>query len=397
MSHGPAPRRPAPRRARPPGAAGQPKEGAPPFDGPLDQLEAWFEVLGPPRFPDESPASLDAVLPIHARAGFMALLLARTEATEASGVVLPFEAFLRANGLDLLDRLLLLALLRNAHDPQGEKGIKALRLFHATGADTLARRHEVVRRLEEEGRLRDVGAVQSVPDDYLCERRYRLAPHLVEPLTTGGGDPEGIPVLSGDPIQDLEEVAHGVERLCDALLMQYPQTQTIWSTPIPGGPGWDHMGVRRRKLAARLEASARVQADPIGAEIRRLGLEGEERLVWASLVRDSQTDEPGMPVPQALRLAGRHPDPDAAAARLLGPESKLARADALRFNRRDGSLLSMAVWLSREARARVIPWPRTAFLVRGASREEGGTLSRVGFDSSGELQRDHAAARGGDR
>lgn len=399
MPHRPAARRTSPRRARPPGTSGEPKKGpaAPPFDGPLDHLEAWFEVLGPPRFPDENPAALDAVLPIHSRAGFLALLLARTEATEAAGVALPFEAFLRENGLDLLDRLILLALLRHAHDPQADRGMRAIRLIHATGADTLARRHEVLHRLEEEGRLRDLAAVQSIPDALVGARSYRLAPHLVEPLTTGSGDPEGLPEISPDPIEALEQLVFDVLRLSEAVLMRYPATETIWNAARKGAPGWDHTGYRRFRLTARLEASARTEGDPFGAEIRRLALEGEERLAWAFLVADSQSDEVGLAVPQVLRMAGRHPDPHGAAERLLGPGSKLGRSDALRFNRRDGPLVAKAVWLSRDARSRVIPWPKSAFLVKGASEEEAGTVARVGFDSSGEARKDQAAARGSGR
>ncbi len=71
-------------------------------------------------------------------------------------------------------------------------------------------------------------------------------------------------------------------------------------------------------LAARLEASYRQETDAIGAELRRLDLTGDERLVWAVLFLESSAKEVGLAVPYLLSFSGWHDDAEAAAERLLG-------------------------------------------------------------------------------
>jgi hypothetical protein len=219
----------------------------------------------------------------------------------------------------------------------------------------------------------------------------------VEPLTTGAGDPEGLPRISEDATEALQELRFEVARVVEAVGMDSTKPIVMWQAPAEGREGWDPVALRRRRLAARLEASVRCATSPAGAEIRRLGLEGDERLAWAFLLHDAQADPVGVAVPLLVRFAGRFRDPEAEARRLVGPGSKLAGGDCVRFNRSDGPFLGRLVWLSREASMRVVPWSRDAFVVRMTTDGEpvAGATRRLGFDVGGAMKEDRAAAAAG--
>lgn len=377
------PRPPVPRRTRPPRRAAPRRRapGAEPFPDAFAYLDAWFDLLGPPYLENESAAALAAIPPFDERAARLAVVAARTDSSLSAGVTLPLEAFVRENGLDALDRLLLLALLRHAHDPIGDAGLAPIRLLRAVGADTLARRHAVLSRLEEGGALRDLAAVESRPDETLGARAYRLAPHLVDPLTTGCGRLDGRPDVPANPLESLAALQADVRSLDSALRTAPSETGGIWCGPAKGTPGWDHAAARRGRLARRLEAVSSCEPDPAGAEIRRLGLDPDERLAWAELLVDSDYENFGVRVVHVLSCAGCRTDPGAAAERILGPRSRLAAADALRFDRDSGPLPGRFVWMSRAARDRVLPWPRGRFeRPPGADLDDAATPSRVGFD-----------------
>lgn len=367
------------------GAAERTAAGPAPFRNALDYLDEWFGVVEPP-----APDAGD-------RVGLLHHLLARTEASLAAGRTLPLEEYVRGNGLDLLDRLLLLALLRAAHEPEGDGGVAQARLLGSFGAETLSNRRPVLARLETAGKLRDLGAVHCFTSPNRSQRQYRLAPWLVEPLTTGAGSLEGLPELAADPIEELEHLRGDVIRVVEALAMDATAPILLWQAPAEGRPGWDHLALRRWKLDRRLEAAARSESSPVGAEIRRLGLEGIERIAWAFLLHDAQESPLGVTMPLLVRFAGRAPDPEAAARKLVGPGSRLAAHGCVRFSRADGPYLAKVVWLSREASLRVFPWSRDAFVVRpGKDGEPTATVPRrFGFDVTGAAKEDRAAAEAG--
>ena len=368
-----------------------------PFRDPFDYLEAWFALVEPGFAEGEAPAELGRIPSFDRRLGYLHFLAARTAKTIEAGVDLPFERYAARHELDVVDRLVLLALLRATHDPVAEEGLFLPSLLRALGADSLSRQHEVLSRLEIAGRLRDLGAVHCYPNANRSRRLYRLAPWLAEPLTTGGGSEQGLPEIPVDPNEAMHELRTEACRVVEALGMDPARPNLHWQVPAEGRSGWDHVGLRRLRLLNRLEASARNEACAVGAEIRRLGLVGQERLAWAFLLHDAQQDPVGVAVPLLVRFSGRVPDPEAAAARLLGPSSKLGAADCVRFNRADGPFLARVAWLSREASARVVPWPRDAFSVRtGADGEPVVSVPRAfGFDNRGAKREDRAATAGG--
>ena len=355
-----------------------------PFANLFDYLDEWFCLLGPVRAELETPASLDRIPDFDQRKGYLAYLLARTEKSLAAGTSLPFEEYVRSHELDLLDRVILLALLRAAHDPQAKGGTRLLRLLHAVGANSLGRQWEVLSRVETSGRLRDLCAVHCFPNPNRVDRMFRLAPWLVGPLTAGEGNPDGIPVLSPDLTATLDQLFGEARRVAEAVNVDTTQPVMIWQGPA-SGPGWDHVVLRRRRFEARLEACAREERNAVGEEIRRLGLEGEDRTCWGLLLCDGLLDPVGIPVPRLVRYCGETADPAAAAERLLGPESKIGRADCVRFNRGDVPFLRRIAWMAREAQARVVPWSRDDFTVASGPEGEPGSPQQrvVGFDARG--------------
>jgi hypothetical protein len=369
-----------------------------PFTNGLDYLDAWFGALGTPIVLEVGAGvSQQAATPGSVYSRLPELLL-RTVRTAESEVDLPFEEFASEHGLDLVDRLILLALLRDAHDPRSGVGVSQANLFLAVEATTLSRRIDVMSRLDERGVLRDLKLVECLPGWTRDERRYRLAERFVGPVTHGTGDVMGLPRLSPDPIEAFQALAADVKLLGAAIKMGCLDEYKVWGAAREGEPGWDSTEPWRATLEARLEASARLESDRIGAEIRRIGLEGDERLAWAVLLADADEEVVGVKVPRVVQVTGRHADPERAAERLLGPDSKLGKADCIRFNRADGPVLGRIAWLSREARGRVIPWPRGAFFIKpGVDLEALPFTPRVGFDPYGNQKQDRIAAKGTSR
>src|ERR1035441_2352927 len=88
-------------------------------------------------------------------------LLARTESTVVARVDVPLERFVRANCLDDVDRLLVIALLDDALSSTSDGGIRLADLTAAAGA-VGREAHEVVRtRLEVWGDLRSLDLLES--------------------------------------------------------------------------------------------------------------------------------------------------------------------------------------------------------------------------------------------
>ncbi len=360
---------------------------------PFHYLTAWFRALGPSRTENESPASLDEIPPFDDRQDLIRGLEQVTEDSLAAGARLPFEAFVRENGLDLTDRLILLTLLRAAHDPQSPGGLRLILILRALGASALGRQVEVRRKLDEAGPLRDLGLVECAPIPDLTQRLYRLPRHLVDHLTTGEGDTLGLPAVPRNPQEALDRLEYDSRRVVDAIQMPAHDTDQMWQGVRKGHPGWDHTALRRERLAARLEASCRQESCRIGAELRRLDPIGDERLAWALLFLDSSAEEVGLAVPMVLAFTGWQDDAEAAAERLLGPSSKLGKAGVLRFNRTDGPLLARLVALSQDARGRAALWPRKAFTMKPGGLDLVADQQRTfGFGANGGRIEDRSAS-----
>ncbi len=368
------------------------------FEDGFHYLTSWFRLLGPAHLEDESRARLDEISPFEERLDFMKVLEGNTENTLEAGIALPFEEFVRQNELDFIDRLILLSLLRSGLDPLSQGGLRLIRIMHALGANHVGRQWEVRSRLETEGALRDLGLIECAPSSNPAQRLYRLPRRMIERLTTGEGDGLGLPVLPANRQEALDDLEYDTRQLIDAIRLPAHETENMWQGVRVGQPGWDWTVLRRARLAARLQAAYRSTDDAIGAELRRIELTGDERLVWALLFQDSSAEQVGLAVPYVLKFSGFHDDAAAAAERLLGMGSKLARAGLLRFNRTDAPLFARIVGLSQEGRSRAALWPKNAFVLKpGASLDATSEEQRtLGFGGNGRFQ-DRASAAGASR
>lgn len=366
------------------------------FADAFDYLTSWFGLLGPAYLPDESRAGLADIPPFEDRLASMKALERITEDTSEARISLPLEEYIRQNELDLIDRLLLLSLLRAALDPLSDGGIPLIKLLWALGANGVGTQWEIRRRLDHAGELRDAGIIECVPSLDLFRCRYRLSSRYTQYLTTGDGDDRGLPRIPENRLEALDALQYDITQLIDAVKLAPHDTGPLWHGVRPGHPGWDRTVLRRGRLASRLQ-SACGQNDSVGAELRRLELNSDDRLAWALLFYDSGAEQVGLAVPFVLTFVGSEEDAETAAARLLGPKSKLAKAGVLRFNRTDAPLLTRIVGISQEARSRAALWPKNAFVMKPDFRldltsEEQRTL---GFAPSNGIQDRTVASSGG--
>jgi hypothetical protein len=171
----------------------RPDDAAAPFSDAQTCLQAWFDSLG-----ELNAAGAPASCGIERRLGWLRVLDARTRATLAVNVSVPFFDAFEKMGLDLLDRLLLLALLRDSFDPRSRGGLTRTQLCIAGGAATFFQQETVRERLEG-GRLRQRGLVEDDADPFPANRYYRIVPRTRQPLLRGRTDFEAFRPAVPDP------------------------------------------------------------------------------------------------------------------------------------------------------------------------------------------------------
>jgi AAA+ superfamily predicted ATPase len=159
-----------------------PPDTAPPFPDAQTCLQSWFDSLG-----NLNVASAPASWRIERRLAGFRELDQRTSATWAAGIRLPFFEAFENLGLDLLDRLVLLALLRDSFEPDSPGGLTRTQLSVAAGAAAFFQQ-EMLRERLERGTLRERGLVEDDGDRSLADRYYRLAPWARQPLLEGRTD-----------------------------------------------------------------------------------------------------------------------------------------------------------------------------------------------------------------
>jgi len=249
---------------------------AEPFTDAATCLEEWFCVLGPlTGFPCTDHPS--GILPFSERLPEIDLLLARTAATRQAGTVVAVLDALDTLGLDLLDRLLTLALLRTSMDSRLRQGLRFRELCEAVGAAEWRDQEDLRKRLEEKGALRHLSLLQSDDDTLEAERLYRLSPVWKSPIPAGRTEPEPERVeLPGSAAARLQAaVVEAIELV--AWFAPGPGIRSSgWAHPVYDGPGWDHLGSRRRALSsiasAFLDPDGPAHRDPLGELLAGAGV-----------------------------------------------------------------------------------------------------------------------------
>ena len=326
-----------------------------PFRDEKECLDAWFAALGPM---NGNPSTTHAALvrPIEERIPSLRILAERTRLTREAGVALPFlDAFDRL-GLDLLDRLLVLALLRDAADVRTGRGLSLGQLCDAVGAADWSQQDAVRSRTEAAGALRRLRLLQSDADAVVQERCYRLDPRWRSALLAGLTEPgEERRPEAATAASRLQVTLQRAGRLL--FLVGPPQTERVqaWSDARPDTPGWDSLSPARRDLSLALSwylapqgAGAR---DPFAAALREAGAATPaEAALLAALLWRSTDDEP---VAWALLAEALDDFPGfgTSHAALAGPESPLGKAGLIEV----AGDANAALRASRAARSRIVP------------------------------------------
>lgn len=309
---------------------------SPPYRNAEECLEAWFAVLGP-MTGSSSDRHPSGILPVVDRMPGLSRVAARTERSRREGVTVPaLESFDRLD-LDLLDRLIVLALMRDLLDARGRPGVTLNQLCDATGAADWTQQQEVRSRLEESGSLRRFGLVQSDADRHRNERHYRLNPGwrarlLKGCLTPGAATASARPVPTSSAAR-LEQALFDAGVLLNLVAPDPREAVLAWSDPLSDRAGWDAVAPARRRLAERASAcvappgqAPRDPSDPIAAALRDAGASSPAE---AALLLILLSRPPGAG-PVAWALLGPALDgidgAEAGRIALSGPASPLGRA-----------------------------------------------------------------------
>lgn len=244
------------------------------FASSAECLESWFLALGPMTgSSDRHPA---CILPIEERLPALRTLAARTKATRAAGLAVPVLDAIEGLGLDLLDRLLLLGLLRDALDARSNGGRRLASLCDAAGAASWTQQQLVRERLDEKGALRRLGFVESDDDLADAERVYRLAPRWKEALLAGKTEaPAETFDLPPTPGGRLRLAFSLGAALLDKVAPDPSERVSVWAFPVPDGPGWDAAARCRWMLRCLAEefvsTGGPASGDPLAILLREAG------------------------------------------------------------------------------------------------------------------------------
>ncbi len=341
-----------------PSASAAAGPGPAPFRDEKEGLDAWFAALGPMNG-NRSSGHASLIQPISERMPALRLLSARSRATRRAGIPLRFLDAFDGLGLDLLDRLLLLALLRDSVDIRAGRGITLACLCDFAGAAEWSHQDVLRSRLEVAGTLRRLRIVQSDADPVAQERCYRLAPRWKAALFAGLTEPgeESLPE-AGTAAARLQALLYRAGHLL--YLVGPPHTDRVqaWSDAYPDAPGWDSLSRARFVLSASLGSYlspvGAASSEPLAVVLREAGVTSPaEAALFAVLLSRDADDEPvaWALLSEALEgLPGFGPD----RAAMAGPGSRLAKAGLVE-GAGDGSACDVTLRASRAARTRVVP------------------------------------------
>ena len=335
--------------------------GPAPFRDERECLDAWFSALGPMNG-NKSSGHASLFQPITERMPALRLLAGRSRATRRAGIPLRFLDAFDGLGLDLLDRLLLLAFLRDSVDIRAGRGITLAYLCDFAGAAEWSHQDVLRSRLEVAGTLRRLRIVQSDVDPVVQERCYRLDPRWKDSLLGGLTVPgeESLPEACTAAAR-LQAILFRASRLLYLVGPPYTERVQAWSDARLDGRGWDSLSRARELLSISLSSYLRfdgaASSDPLAVVLREAGVTSpaEAGLLAVLLSRDTD-DEPVAWALLSDALEGL-PGFEAGVAALAGPDSRLVSAGLIegagRDGEQEGNLLSSRA--SRAARTRVVP------------------------------------------
>ncbi|MHB1047529.1 MAG: ATP-binding protein [Thermoanaerobaculia bacterium] len=327
-----------------------------PFTSGEECLESWFLALGP--MTGSGGDHPTGVVPIEVRLPHLRALAARSAATRDAGVPTPVLDAIEGLHLDLLDRLLLLALLRDDLDARTNGGLRIATLCDAVGAATWSHQALVCSRLEEAGALRRHALVESDSDSAPADRLYRLAPRWKHSLLAGCAEapPETFD-LPDTPAARIQ-AALVVASLVIGRVAPDPNDRTgVWSDPLPDRPGWDSAARCRRGLLeyvrAFLSPSGPASGDPIASVLRKAGVTTErDAALFVLVLASTAADASCSWVLLSVALDGATPGPGTLPCPANSP---LIAAGLIQVEAREDEPLHSVLRATPDALARAIP------------------------------------------
>lgn len=339
----------------------KPEEGERPYCGPWDYLDDWlsFQRGLITAFRSGAPPPADP-------AERLTCLLARTEATLEVGADLPLERFVRKNGLDLVDRLLLVALVCDALSPNSDGGLRMCDLTTAAGASTFEAQEIVRARIEDCGALRAAELLESDMDVSALKRYYRLAPRMRALLVRGQRED---PLVGVNDTRALDLLCAKVGSLgCTLVATSACERHPGWYAALPDSRQWVAWGGPAREVRDILESLQNRPSHRFTKVAAEASLNEAERLLLAILVHAcwSGATDVGAGIASAAieRVLGREVSPE----HLTSAKCRLVFHELVEVSdERDPSLRSL--WLTSEAAGRILVG---APAVRKAEVEAGG-------------------------
>jgi hypothetical protein len=260
-----------------PKSAEKPEEGERPYCGSWDYLDDWLSFQR-----GLITAFRAGTLPPADPAERLTCLLARTEATLEVGADLPLERFIRKNGLDLVDRLLLVALLSDALSPNSDGGLRMCDLTTAAGASTFEAQEIVRTRIEDCGALRTAELLESDMDTSALKRYYRLAPRMRALLLRGQKED---PLVGVSDARALDLLCAKVGSLgCTLVTAAACERHPGWYASLPDSRQWVAWGGPAREVRDILESLQKRPSHRFTKAAAEAYLNEAERLFLAILV-----------------------------------------------------------------------------------------------------------------
>ncbi|HQR66107.1 MAG TPA: ATP-binding protein [Thermoanaerobaculia bacterium] len=297
---------PKPRRKAPP----PPATG--PFRDQWDYLKEWFALSA------EIGRGIHRKDPADEPLRRLPALLDRSAVSRNEGVDLPVESFVLRHGLDLVDRLLLVALLREALRLASDGGVVLCHLMNAAGVEGLEKCETVRARLESKGTLRSKGFLECNQDPVPSHRLYRLPPALL-PHLVPSRPPAAVPgTTESEAVDFLCRHVGEVQRI----LAGESRSDTLpWRMAPREGPGWSESRAAVEELASAIQSLASAKRGDISDFFLSLEAQFEQQALGALLIHDARRGLGGVPASQALGFVSLVSGCRQSALLFAGPDS----------------------------------------------------------------------------
>lgn len=331
---------------------GEPREVLP-FVHHEEYLATWCMLLA-----DSGPARSE-----NEKRRIRATAEARTRESLACRIDLPLEKALQRYGLDELDRMILLVLIRQYRQSGYLNGVRFENLQAALGIESEADRRQLYERMEIAGALRARALIALETIGSFSNNRYILSPRYAAEVIEGREDP------SYAPMPALESSLRGLDRVLSSFLIRSPaaaessdpasQPVHIPWGPSPSGPGWTRYRSMQLAVLEYMSAMSSSAKNEAGQEFASGGYTDAEKLVLGLLLTlDPETpgEKPAVSGRILMDLADPLFGPGETIQTVLGDCCRLKTRGILQAAPGHDSLEGRLYSLTAEAEKRFLAW-----------------------------------------